>query len=103
MKIFVIFCEEKCFASKIIILLLLLFADDLRIKEEKIQRLLADSKHTLESLAIILSTPSRFVDSVEAAIKERIHEILNDNQERSAVKLHKLYLIPFYEIINYTD
>lgn len=62
------------------------FADDLRLKEDKIQRLQADNKHTLESLAIILSTPSRFVESLEATIKDRIHEILTDNQEKIAVK-----------------
>lgn len=57
----------------------------MRLKEEKIQRLQADGKHTLESLAIILSTPSRFVDSLETTIKDRIHEILNENQEKTAV------------------
>lgn len=56
------------------------------MKEEKLQRLQADHKHTLESVAIILSTPSRFVDSLEATIKDRIHEILTENQEKSAVK-----------------
>ncbi|CAH1160270.1 unnamed protein product [Phaedon cochleariae] len=58
--------------------------DELKIKEEKIQRLHADYKHTLESLAIMLSTPSRFVDSLEEVIKDRIHEILDDNKDKSA-------------------
>ncbi|KAG5886628.1 hypothetical protein JTB14_013075 [Gonioctena quinquepunctata] len=58
--------------------------DDIKIKEERILRLQADNKHTLESLAIILSTPSRFVESLEATIKDRIHEIINDNKDKTA-------------------
>nr|CAH7715455.1 unnamed protein product [Callosobruchus chinensis] len=58
--------------------------DELKLKDEKIQRLQADNKHNLESLAIILSTPSRFVDSVETSLKDRIHEILDENKEKTA-------------------
>nr|XP_023011998.1 coiled-coil domain-containing protein 170 isoform X3 [Leptinotarsa decemlineata] len=58
--------------------------DDIKMKEERILRLQADNKHTLESLAIILSTPSRFVESLEATIKDRIHEIINDNKDKTA-------------------
>lgn len=61
------------------------------MREEKIQRLQADHKNSLESLAIILSTPSRFVECLEATIKDRIHEILTDNQEKSAVKYQSIY------------
>ncbi|CAH1965696.1 unnamed protein product [Acanthoscelides obtectus] len=59
--------------------------DELKAKDERIQRLQADNKHTLESLAIILSTPSRFVDSLESSLKDRIHEILDENKEKNAV------------------
>lgn len=45
----------------------------------------SEQKHLLESLAIQLSTPTRFVDSIEIAIKEKIHEILSDNKEKTAV------------------
>nr|CAI5855774.1 unnamed protein product [Callosobruchus analis] len=58
--------------------------DELKAKDEKIQRLQADNKHTLESLAIILSTPSRYVDSIETSLKDRIHEILDENKEKTA-------------------
>ncbi|CAH1965693.1 unnamed protein product [Acanthoscelides obtectus] len=58
--------------------------DELKAKDERIQRLQADNKHTLESLAIILSTPSRFVDSLESSLKDRIHEILDENKEKNA-------------------
>ncbi|VEN42414.1 unnamed protein product [Callosobruchus maculatus] len=58
--------------------------DELKVKDEKIQRLQVDNKHTLESLAIILSTPSRFVDSIETSLKDRIHEILDENKEKTA-------------------
>lgn len=66
------------------------FSDELKLKEDKIQRLHTDHKHTLESIAIVLSTPSRFVESLETTIKDRIHEILSENQEKSAVKFYKL-------------
>ncbi|XP_068907810.1 coiled-coil domain-containing protein 170 isoform X2 [Tenebrio molitor] len=58
--------------------------DELKIREEKIQRLQSENRHTLESLAILLSTPSRFVESLEATIKDRIRDILNDNKEKEA-------------------
>nr|CAH7715458.1 unnamed protein product [Callosobruchus chinensis] len=65
--------------------------DELKLKDEKIQRLQADNKHNLESLAIILSTPSRFVDSVETSLKDRIHEILDENKEKTAVIYFSLF------------
>ncbi|XP_056648311.1 coiled-coil domain-containing protein 170 [Diorhabda sublineata] len=58
--------------------------DDLTVKEEKIQRLVNDHKHILDSMAILLSTPARFVDSTETTIKERIHEVMNDNNEKTS-------------------
>ncbi|KAJ8922565.1 hypothetical protein NQ315_007595 [Exocentrus adspersus] len=58
--------------------------DEVKMKDEKIQRLQAEGKHTLESLAILLSTPSRFVESLESSIKDRIHELINDNKDKTA-------------------
>ncbi|CAG9828076.1 unnamed protein product, partial [Diabrotica balteata] len=57
--------------------------DDLALKEEKIQRLSTDHKHILDSVAILLSTPARFVDSSETSIKDRILELMNDNNDKS--------------------
>lgn len=37
----------------------------------------------MESLAIQLSTPSRFVESHESSIKERLRELLLENKEKS--------------------
>ncbi|KYB27926.1 coiled-coil domain-containing protein 170 isoform X1 [Tribolium castaneum] len=56
--------------------------DELKIREEKIQRLQSEHRHTLESFSILLSTPSRFVDSLESAIKDRIRDILTDNKDK---------------------
>ncbi|CAG9761995.1 unnamed protein product [Ceutorhynchus assimilis] len=58
--------------------------DEIKARDEKLIRLQSEHKHTLESLAIQLSTPTRFVDSIEIAIKEKIHELLSDNNEKSA-------------------
>ncbi|CAH1110880.1 unnamed protein product [Psylliodes chrysocephalus] len=58
--------------------------DEIKAKDERMQRLSADHKHSLETLAILLSNPSRYVDSLEASIKERIHEILNENNEKTS-------------------
>lgn len=59
--------------------------DELKVKEEKCQRLHHENRHILESLSVILSTPSRFVDGLEGCIKERIREILTENKEKTAV------------------
>lgn len=56
------------------------------MREDRIQRLQSEQKHTLESLAIQLSTPTRFVDSIEMTIKEKLHEILSENKEKTAVR-----------------
>ena len=45
----------------------------------------SENRHTLESLAILLSTPSRFVEALEATIKDRIRDILTENKEKEAV------------------
>ncbi|KAJ8985384.1 hypothetical protein NQ317_007541 [Molorchus minor] len=58
--------------------------DEIKIKDDKLQRLQSESKHTLESLAILLSTPSRFVESLESSIKDRIHDLINENKDKTA-------------------
>ncbi|XP_043480205.1 coiled-coil domain-containing protein 170 isoform X4 [Leptopilina heterotoma] len=63
--------------------------EDLKIKEEKIQRVHNELRHLLESMAILLSTPNRFVESHENAIKDRLREILADNKDQ-AVKIQNL-------------
>jgi hypothetical protein len=59
--------------------------DDLKQKDEKSQRLQNDLRHLLESLAITLSTPARFVESEESCIKERIRDLLHDVKEKCMV------------------
>lgn len=56
------------------------------MKDEKHQRLQNELRHLLESLAILLSSPTRFVESLESSIKERIREVLQDNKEKSVVR-----------------
>ncbi|XP_041981993.1 coiled-coil domain-containing protein 170 [Aricia agestis] len=57
--------------------------EDLRHRDEKHQRLQAEFRNTLESIAILLSLPTRFVDAHETTIKDRIREILSDNKDKS--------------------
>ncbi|XP_029175405.1 coiled-coil domain-containing protein 170 isoform X2 [Nylanderia fulva] len=57
--------------------------EDLKAREEKTQRVQNDLRHLLESLAILVSTPNRFVESHENAIKDRVREILADNKDQS--------------------
>lgn len=61
--------------------LLLLFTEEVKIREEKWLRLQNELRHLLESMAIMVSSPSRFVESSEGCIKERIREILSDNKD----------------------
>lgn len=49
-------------------------------------------RHLLESLAILVSGPNRFVESHENAIKDRIREILAENKDQALV---------FFRIIRY--
>ncbi|CAH0560001.1 unnamed protein product [Brassicogethes aeneus] len=58
--------------------------EELKINQEKLQRLQSEHRHSLESIALLLSTPSRFVESLETAIKDRIHEITNDSKDKHA-------------------
>ncbi|XP_036147444.1 coiled-coil domain-containing protein 170 isoform X3 [Monomorium pharaonis] len=57
--------------------------EDLKAREEKTQRVQNELHHLLESIAILVSTPTRFVESHENAIKDRIREILADNKDQS--------------------
>ncbi|GLH16415.1 Coiled-coil domain-containing protein C6orf97, partial [Gryllus bimaculatus] len=56
---------------------------DLKLKEDKNQRLQNELRHLLESLAILLSSPGKYVESQEDSIKNRIRELLQDNKEKS--------------------
>ncbi|XP_017783132.1 PREDICTED: coiled-coil domain-containing protein 170 isoform X2 [Nicrophorus vespilloides] len=58
--------------------------DELKQKEDKCQRLQHENRHVLESLSILLSSPARFVESLENSIKDRIREILTENKDKSA-------------------
>lgn len=62
-----------------------LISEDLRHREEKYQRLQTEFRNTLESIAILLSLPTRFVEAHESTIKDRIREILSDNKDKSVV------------------
>ncbi|RVE42097.1 hypothetical protein evm_013242 [Chilo suppressalis] len=63
--------------------IILQLKEDLRHREEKYQRLQTEYRSTLESIAILLSLPSRFVEAHESTIKDRIREILSDNKDKS--------------------
>ena len=66
--------------------------EDLKHREEKAQRVQSQLRHLLESLAILVSGPNRFVESHENAIKDRIREILAENKDQALV---------FFRIIRY--
>lgn len=57
----------------------------MRHRDEKYQRLHAEFRNTMESIAILLSLPTRFVEAHESTIKDRIREILSDNKDKSVV------------------
>ncbi|XP_026732468.1 coiled-coil domain-containing protein 170 isoform X2 [Trichoplusia ni] len=57
--------------------------EDLRHRDEKYQRLHAEFRNTMESIAILLSLPTRFVEAHETTIKDRIREILSDNKDKT--------------------
>nr|XP_012232065.1 PREDICTED: coiled-coil domain-containing protein 170 [Linepithema humile] len=57
--------------------------EDLKAREEKTQRVQNELRHLLESVAILISTPNRFVESHENAIKDRIREVLADSKDQS--------------------
>ncbi|CAH0714405.1 unnamed protein product, partial [Brenthis ino] len=57
--------------------------EDLRHRDEKYQRLQTEFRNTMESIAILLSLPTRFVEAHESTIKDRVREILSDNKDKS--------------------
>nr|XP_037870454.1 coiled-coil domain-containing protein 170 isoform X2 [Bombyx mori] len=57
--------------------------EDLRHRDEKYQRLQAEFRNTMESFAILLSLPTRFVEAHESTIKERIREILSESKDKT--------------------
>ncbi|XP_073949267.1 coiled-coil domain-containing protein 170 isoform X1 [Choristoneura fumiferana] len=57
--------------------------EDLRHRDEKYQRLQTEFRNTMESIAILLSLPTRFVEAHESTIKDRIREILSDNKDKT--------------------
>ncbi|KAK6640483.1 hypothetical protein RUM44_012178 [Polyplax serrata] len=57
--------------------------DECRIKEEKSHRLQSELRLFLESLAIALSTPTRFVGSTEDEIKNGIKAIVQESKEKA--------------------
>lgn len=57
----------------------------MRHRDEKYQRLHAEFRNTMESIAILLSLPTRFVEAHESTIKDRIREILSDNKDKAVV------------------
>lgn len=48
-------------------------------------------RHLLESLAIQLSSPVRFVETQEGSIRERLREVLQENKDRLMVCDKLLY------------
>lgn len=59
--------------------------DELKVRDEKCQRLQHENRHILESISILLSCPNRFVESTECDIKERLREILTEHKDKTAV------------------
>nr|CAD7571336.1 unnamed protein product [Timema californicum] len=58
--------------------------EDLKTRDEKLQRVQNELRHLLETLAIQLSSPARFVESTESSIRERLREVLQDNKDQSS-------------------
>ncbi|XP_072939058.1 coiled-coil domain-containing protein 170 [Epargyreus clarus] len=63
--------------------LIIQLKEDLRHRDEKYQRLQTEFRNTMESIAILLSLPTRFVEAHESTIKDRIREILGDNKDKT--------------------
>ena len=61
------------------------FSDDVKKKEEKIQEVQNELTHLLETLAIITSTPTHFVEPQIHTIKDRIKQIVHDIKEKTMV------------------
>lgn len=54
-------------------------------REEKWQRLQTEYRHFLESLAVLMGGPNRFIESQENAIKDRVREILAESKDQAIV------------------
>ncbi|KPJ11115.1 Coiled-coil domain-containing protein C6orf97 [Papilio machaon] len=63
--------------------LIIQLKEDLRHRDEKYQKLQSEFRNTMESIAILLSLPTRFVEAHESTIKDRIREILGENKDKS--------------------
>lgn len=59
--------------------------EDLMQREEKWQRLQTEYRHFLESLAVLVGGPNRFIESQENAIKDRVREILAESKDQAIV------------------
>ncbi|XP_001122546.4 coiled-coil domain-containing protein 170 isoform X2 [Apis mellifera] len=57
--------------------------EDLMQREEKWQRLQTEYRHFLESLAVLVGGPNRFIESQENAIKDRVREILAESKDQA--------------------
>lgn len=66
---------------------MVLFIDELKQKEDKIQEVQNELTHLLETLAIITSTPTHFVEPQVLTIRERIKQIVHEIKEKSAVNV----------------
>lgn len=88
-----IICQLRGFgvlAVRVVVVLMVSVLDELKLREEKNQKLQSENRHILESIAILLSAPSRFVESIESSIKDRIREILIENKDKTAVRPENL-------------
>nr|XP_022903499.1 coiled-coil domain-containing protein 170 [Onthophagus taurus] len=58
--------------------------DDLKIREEKLQRIQHEHRQGLESFAALLSTPGCFIECCETAIRDRIRDLVTENKDKCA-------------------
>lgn len=71
-------------------------------KEDKAQEVHNELTHLLETLAIITSTPTHFVEPQILTIKERVKQIVHEAKEKSLVGMRrKQKLIAYPLIYNY--
>lgn len=61
-------------------------------------RLETELRHLLESLAIQLSTPIRFVESNEVSIKDKVRDLINEAKEKSLVGIKFVFVLIFLEV-----
>ncbi|KAI4463609.1 tsec-2-related [Holotrichia oblita] len=58
--------------------------DEVRIREEKCQKIQHDHHKYLETVSGMLCTPGHFVETCETAIKDRIRELITENKDKCA-------------------